>query len=92
MKQLTRYEKELARLVGQKYGDLPTGELVENLCRLGVIDYSMCKVLAVRTHVDELMRTGGYGKVDAMWMASERFCSTYEYIRKCMYYYTDVGF
>lgn len=87
---MTRYEKELARMVAERYGKLPAGELVAELCRIGVVDHTLCKVLAVRRYVEELVR-GGTGKVDAMWLAAEHFCATYEYVRKCMYYYTDVN-
>ena len=87
---MTRYEKELARIVAERYGELSVAELIAELCRIGVVDHTLCKVLAVRRYVDELMKAGS-GKVDAMWLASEHFCATYEYIRKCMYYYTDVN-
>jgi hypothetical protein len=87
---LTRYEKELARIVDERYGELPARRLVEELCRMGVVDHTLCKVFAVRRWVDEEMKRGR-GKVDAMWMAAEYFCATYEYVRKCMYYYTDVN-
>lgn len=30
-------------------------------------------------------------KMDAMWKASEKFACSYEYIRKCMYYYKDIN-
>jgi hypothetical protein len=88
--QLTRYERELARLVAERYGELPAAGLVEELCRIGVIDYSRCKVLAVRRWVEEAVK-GGTKKTDAMWQAAEHFCCTYEYVRKCMYYYNDVN-
>lgn len=87
---MTRYEKELARIVAERCGNLPAEKIVEELCRIGVVDHTLCKVLAVRRRVDELVGEG-HGKVDSMWMAAEQFCTTYEYIRKCMYYYTDVN-
>lgn len=87
---MTRYQKELARLVAERYGDLPAAGLIERLCDIGVIDHTRCKVLAVRRVVEELVGEGS-GKVDAMWIAAERFCVTYEYVRKCIYYYTDVN-
>ena len=87
---LTRYQKELVRIVARKYGDLPAERMVEELCRIGVIDHTLCKVLAVRQWVGEAVKAG-HGKVDAMWMASEHFCATYEYVRKCMYYYMDIN-
>jgi ribosomal protein L17 len=88
---LTRYQKYLARIVAEKYGDLPADRLVEELCRVGVVDHTLCKVLAVRGRVEELVKSGRHGKVEAMWIAAEQFCATYEYVRKCMYYYTDVN-
>jgi hypothetical protein len=87
---LNRYEKELARVVADRFADLTPAGVVEELCRIGVVDHTLCKVLAVRTWVDEQIRAG-HGKVDSMWSAADHFCSTYEYIRKCMYYYKDVN-
>jgi hypothetical protein len=87
---MTRYQKELAQAVATRYGELSTVRLVEELCRIGVVDHTLCKVFIVRRYVDELVK-GGTGKVDAMWAASDRFCATYEYIRKCMYYYNDIN-
>lgn len=86
---MTIYQKELARIVAERLGG-KAADVVECLCQMGVVDHTLCKVLAVREHVAELVK-GGAGKVDAMWMAAERFCATYEYIRKCVYYYTDVN-
>ena len=87
---LTRYEKYLADIVRQKYSDEDLAEVIELLCRKGIIDMSMCKVLAVRNFVEHLVRHGSQ-KVEAMWSAAEYFCATYEYVRKCMYYYKDVS-
>ncbi len=87
---MTRYEKELARIVALRYGKLPAAELVAELCRIGVVDHTRCKILSVRRYVEELVKEGAK-KVDAMWLAAEHFCATYEYVRKCMYYYTDVN-
>jgi hypothetical protein len=88
---MTRYEKELARILVDNYGyAIPTDQLVEELFRIGVIDHTRCKVLAVRRWVEDAVKRGS-GKVDAMWLAADHFCATYEYIRKCMYYYTDVN-
>ena len=60
------------------------------LTRIGVIDITLCKVLTIREFVAALQKNG-MKKIDAMWMASEQFACTYEYVRKCMYYYTDVN-
>jgi hypothetical protein len=88
--ELTRYEKELVRLVALRYGNLSPAALVEELCRAGVIDYTRCKVLAVRRWVDEAVKRGD-GRVEAMVFAAEYFCATFEYVRKCMYYHKDVN-
>jgi hypothetical protein len=87
---LTRYQRELCNIVSRKFDSLPPNLLVEELCRMGVIDHTLCKVLAVRTWVDEQTRTG-QRKVKAMNLAAEHFCASYEYVRKCMYYYQNVN-
>jgi len=88
--QLTRYQKDLAQIVETRYAGMSPAALVAELCRIGVVDHTLCKVLAVRRWVDDAVK-GGHRKVEAMWMASEHFCSSYEYVRKCMYYYNDVN-
>jgi hypothetical protein len=87
---MTTYQKELAAMVGKYWGALSPERLVEELINIGVVDHSLCKVLAVREFVAEQMRRGGR-KVDSMWLAAERFCCSYEYVRKCIYYYKDVN-
>ncbi len=87
---MTLYEKELARIVGERYGKLNAAELVAELCRIGVVDHTRCKILAVRRRVEELVHDG-HRKIEAMWLAADQFCATYEYVRKCMYYHTDVN-
>ncbi len=87
---LTRYQKELARMVAEKYGKLTAAQIVAELCRADVIDHTLCKVLVVRRWVENAVRQGD-GKNAAMWLAAERFCVTFEYVRRCMYYYTDVN-
>ena len=73
-----------------RYGTLTAGELAGKLFEIGVLDHTLCKVLAVREYVAARVAEGRK-KIDAMWEASEHFCCTYEYIRKCVYYYTDVN-
>lgn len=88
---LTVYDKRLIEAVD---GMMPqvtrAGEVVERLIRMGVVDTVKCKVMVVREYVEGLVR-GGMGKVDAMYEASEKFCCSYDYVRKCMYYYKDVN-
>ena len=86
---LTIYEKELIRILRTRCGELTTGQTVEKLTALGVIDSTLCKVLAVREYVRGIMETG-IRKTD-LWLATERFACSYEYVRKCMYYYTDMN-
>lgn len=88
---LTRYEKELARLVARRYGRMGTVALVEELCRIGVVDHTRCKVLAIRCWVESKVLDEGMGKLRAMHLAADHFASTYDYIRKCIYHYRDVN-
>lgn len=87
---LTIYDKELIASLQKMFPENEdTAALVEKLIRMGVVDNVRCKILAVRTFVYELVKCGG-GKVDSMYVAAEKFCCSYEYVRKCMYYYKDV--
>lgn len=87
---MTVYQKELMHLLQDKFGQLSAVQLIEKLSVIGVLDCILCKVLVIREFVNALQRNG-VKKIDAMWIASEKFACSYEYIRKCMYYYTDVG-
>jgi len=87
---MTLYEKQLVGLIDSRFGEMSTHDLLEKLLELGVVDYSRCKILAVRSAVNAMVKKG-MKKSDAMWTASEQFACSYEYIRKCMYYYTDVN-
>lgn len=88
---LNIYDKRLIESLERVCPGTQTGELVERLIRMGVVDTVRCKVLVVREYVNELVMAGS-GKVDAMYLAAETFCCSYEYVRKCMYYYKDVNF
>lgn len=87
---LTVYQKQLINFVDNAFPGENAGEVVERLIRMGVVDTVRCKILVVREFVDGLVRKGS-GKVDAMYIAAEKFCCSYEYVRKCMYYYKDVN-
>ena len=87
---MTIYVKELLLMLDKKYGALSPGEMADKLFEIGVVDHTLCKVLAVREFVAAKVKTGEK-KIDAVWAAAEHFCCTYEYIRKCVYYYTDVN-
>lgn len=68
---LTIYEKELIRILRTRCGELTNrtdGRKAWSPC--GVIDSTLCKVLAVREHVRDIMETG-IRKTDAMWAATD---------------------
>ncbi|MBE6209005.1 MAG: hypothetical protein IKA60_03225 [Rikenellaceae bacterium] len=87
---MTIYQRELKERIASHYADMSSDQLIDLLFDMGVVDHTRCKVLAVRDCVEEMVRAGR-GKVDAMYQAAERFACSYEYVRKCMYYYTDVN-
>lgn len=87
---MTTYERGLLEIIDRHYATLSPRELTQKLIEMGIIDFSRLKVLAVREYVAELVH-GGERKINAMWIASEHFACTYEYVRKCIYYYTDVN-
>ena len=87
---MTTYENQLVGMIENRCGGLSARDVAEKLIRMGVVDFSRCKILAVREYVLEQIKTGK-GKVDVMWEAAERFACSYEYVRKCVYYYRDVN-
>lgn len=87
---MTIYQRELKERITQHYPNASSDQLLDLLFEMGVVDPTRCKVLAIRDCVDEMVRQGR-GKVDAMYQAADRFACSYEYVRKCMYYYTDVN-
>lgn len=86
----TTYQKHLATIVSDRFSDLSGGQLLDKLFQIGVVDPTRCKVLAVREFVEALVKQRAK-KTDAMWRASQHFGCSYEYVRKCMYYYIDVN-
>jgi hypothetical protein len=88
--ELTSHQQELWRAIASKSRRVTARRLFEQLCRIGVVDHTLCKVLAVRTWVDRRCDEG-YGKVKAMWMAAEHFSITYELVRQYIYYYKDIN-
>ena len=86
---MTRYERELSQKIADRYGRLSAKEFLSKLFEIGVVDYTRCKALIVREYVDETNKKGNK-KIDAMWIAAEHFGCSYEYVRKCIYYYKDI--
>ena len=87
---MTVYQKRLHEIVQSHCPHANNGEIVDLLFRVGVIDSTLVKVLVIREYVEELMREGD-SKLNAMWRATEIFACTYEYVRKCVYYYKDIN-
>lgn len=65
---------------------LPRGRqaLIEELVRLGLIDWRRCEELMLRDEVLRLIRSGER-VVDALMMAAQRFCCSYEKARYIYY-------
>lgn len=90
---MTTYVKTLTGQLRERYGEMATEKFIEKIFEIGVIDHRLCKVLAIRRWVEERMRTQKtVTKISVMRAAGDHFGCTYEYVRKCMYYYIDVNF
>ncbi|MFI3331305.1 MAG: hypothetical protein R3Y38_05825 [Rikenellaceae bacterium] len=88
---MVAYERELKKILAGKCEDESLNVIIDTLFKIGVIDYSQCKALCIRKWCKEKVAEG-MGIVDAMWEATEIFACSYEYARKCIYYYKDLGF
>jgi CheY-like chemotaxis protein len=87
---MTLYQKRLNELVLTQMPQADGRQIVDRLFQLGVIDNTLLKVLVIREYVEKSVRQGE-SKLNAMWQATEIFACTYEYVRKCVYYYKDVN-
>ena len=87
---MTIYQKRLHELVQSHCSGQNGRDIVDMLFKVGIIDTTLVKVLVIREYVDQLIR-GGETKLNAMWRATEIFACTYEYVRKCVYYYKDIN-
>ncbi len=88
---MTTYIRTLFDQIQKKYGKLSNEALVEKLFEIGVIDHRLCKILAIREYVWAAVKKK-HKKIESMQRAANHFCCTYEYVRKCMYYYNDLNF
>ena len=86
----TLYDKKIIDLMEQKFPGRDAGKITENLIRMGLVDSTKCKILMIREFVSKLVRNGS-GKIDAMYTAAEEFCCSFEYVRKCIYYYKNIN-
>lgn len=87
---MTIYQRKLKQQIKELHPDIDSSQLLDLLFKMGVVDHTRCKVLAIRRWVEEAVRQGSR-KVDAMYQAAEEFACSYEYVRKCMYYYKEVN-
>lgn len=85
---MTVYDKALLDMVSQRLSTLTATEATERLIELGLIDNNRCKAMIIRDFVDKLV-ADGESKVEAMYTAAEKFCCSYECIRKYIYYYKN---
>ena len=87
---LTVYDKQLIGEVERMFPGHHAGEVVERLIRMGVVDTVRCKILVVREYVNE--RRGAAERQGRCHVhGCRKFCCSYEYVRKCMYYYKEVN-
>lgn len=66
--------------------------LIQKLYDLGLLDSTLVKVGAIRSFIHAKIRDDNMKKVDAMYAAAEHFSVSYGYVRKAMYYYTNINF
>lgn len=81
---MTRHEESLAGVLLGEVGGLRTEEAVRRLIRLGLLNRTACERLAVRDEVARLAREG-IPRCEALHMAAERFCCSYEKARGLFY-------
>ncbi|MCC8087935.1 MAG: hypothetical protein LIO79_01515 [Rikenellaceae bacterium] len=86
---MTTYQKEFIEVMCKKFRSKEIVKLLEILMSSGVVDDTMLKVFVIRKFVFS-EASNGNSKLNAMWKATEHFCCSYEYVRKCIYYYKDV--
>ncbi len=83
----TIYEERLVELATERCGANPTtAELMEWLIAEGVIDPTRSKALVIRDYIAHLISLG-HTKTDAMQIAADRYCCSYECVRHYEYYY-----
>ncbi|MCD7963479.1 MAG: hypothetical protein LUF90_08020 [Rikenellaceae bacterium] len=83
------YQKIFRKIISESYNNPETTQLIEALIESGILDDTLLKVFIIRRFVFNKVEMG-VTKLNAMWKATEEFCCSYEYVRKCVYYYKDV--
>lgn len=87
---MTVFDKHLIECMSRMFPGGDAGAVTERLIRMGVVSATRCKALAIRDYVEKAVKEGS-AKVNAMYRAADHFRCSYEYVRKCIYYYKDVG-
>jgi len=64
-------------------------EVIDMLHENGMIDTMLLKVAVIRVWIATREKDGAK-RVDAMFEAAAVFECTYEFVRKCIYYYKDI--
>lgn len=83
---LTAYDKMLIEKLCPPQSALTASQLMESLVTRNLLDQRRCRALLVQDFVDDLVKKGST-KIDAMYVAAEKFCCSYENVRKYIYYY-----
>ncbi len=83
---MTVYDKMLIEKLCPEEEEMTPQALMESLLKRNLLDQKRCRALLVRDFVDESVRKGST-KIDAMYEAADRFCCSYDSIRKYVYYY-----
>ncbi len=87
---MTVYEKKLKEIISEEFAGEAGERIIDFLFKAGIIDYTLAKVLVIREYIRRELESGET-KLNAMWNATEIFACSYEYVRKCMYYYKDIN-
>ena len=87
---LTLYDRKVIDFMDRQFPGKEAGKFTEQLIRMGLVDNTKCKILMIREYVSEMVRKGS-GKIDAMYSAAEEFCCSFDYVRKCIYYYKNIN-
>lgn len=90
MAHLRIYDKDFIRQFSSLYDGLPVDEVLNKLQEMGLLNPVAVSATIIREHVATLL-SSGEKKTDAMWMATEHFGCSYEYVRKCVYFYPDAN-
>lgn len=81
---MTIIEKRVAEIMVARCGTEQARAVVEEMARLGMTDQKRCRAAVARECVRRLT-SEGVSKVQAMYMAAEECCCSYECVRNYVY-------